>query len=499
MNFGEIINYMKKNIKFVFILFFISFNIYSKGLTESRAKLFISTLINKSDNLNNFILPEELKLSERLGITYRQNKFKYLISNNINDSVLIELRNNSLKYAFKIVPLKENYSILKLKVPSIIVERDYFFYKSYLISKPYYYSKDWTVRKSEFFEFHISDSVLFNEYSIKKLDSFVNKMTKLFGFNKNEISLLKQEKIHYFLCKDENEMKKLTGYNARGLYFLPYDYIVTTFNCHYHEILHLLMNFRLKNVSLYTLPLLQEGFAVAYGGRGGKTPNVILKMGLFLLKSNFIKVSSLFTKPGFYQNDASITYPASGLYVKFLIETMGINRFIKLYKKYSGNAENINKIKIDTADLPLEIKWKKYLNNYRSNSQIKISGIDAKNYKDILIRTKNFCIYENNKAYLFKIKNAITLTPANPLLNYVSTLYNELYAVKPYRNEEYILSADSNEISLYNLYSNNLILKYVKAFSLNNVTITRKSGYFIFVIVKKVFDKGLGNYRISNL
>jgi hypothetical protein len=499
MNFGGIINYMKKIIRFLFILLFISFNIYSKGLTESKAKLFINALINKSDNLNNFVLPEELKLSERLGITYKQTKFKYLISNNINDSVLIKLRKKSLKYAFKIEPLKKNYSILKFQVPSKNIERDYYFYKSYLISRPYYYSRNWAIKKSDFFEFHVSDAISFNEYSIKKLDSFVKKMTKLLGFNKDEISLLKQEKIHYFLCKDENEIKKLTGYNARGLYFLPYDYIVTTFNCHYHEILHLLMNFKLKDVPLFTLPLLQEGFAVAYGGRGGRTPSVILKIGLFLLQSNFIKVSSLFTKRGFYQNDASITYPVSGLYVKFLFKTMGINRFIKLYKKYSGKAENINELKINTTELPPETKWKEYLNNYRSNRQVRISGINAKNYQDIIIRTKNFCVYENNQAYLFKIRNAITLTPENSLQNYVSGLFNELYAGKIYQNEEYILSADSNEISLYNLYSNNLIVKYVKAFSLKKETITRKNGYFIFVIVKKVFDKELCDYSISNL
>ncbi len=499
MNFGDIINYMKKIFKFVLFLFLFSFNIYSNGLTESRAKLFINALINKSGNLNSFVLPEELKLSERLGITYKQTKFKYLISNNVNDSVLIELRNKSLKYAFKIEPLKNNYSILKLQVPSKNIKRDYYFYKSYLISKPYYYSKEWAIKKSEFFVFHISNMVLFNEYSIKKLDSFVNRMTKLLGLKKDEILLLKKEKIHYFLCRDENEMKELTGYNARGLYFLPYDYIITTFNCHYHEILHLLMNFKLKNVALFTLPLLQEGFAVAFGGRGGKTSNVILKMGLFLLQSNFIKVSSLFTKPGFYQNDASITYPVSGLYVKFLIETMGINRFIKLYKKYSGSAVNINNLKINTAELPPESKWKEYLINYRSNKQVKVSGIDIKSYQDTLIQMKNICVYENDKTYLFKIKNTITLTPVNSLQNYVSSLFNELYSGKIYRNEEYILSADSDEISLYNLYSNNLIAKYVKAFSLKKEKIKRKNGYFIFTIAKKIFDNDLRNYSISNL
>jgi hypothetical protein len=128
-----------------------------------------------------------------------------------------------------------------------------------------------------------------------------------------------------------------------------------------------------------------------------------------------------------------------------------------------------------------------------------VSGIDIKSYQDTIIQMKNICVYENDKTYLFKIKNTITLTPVNSLRNYVSSLFNELYSGKIYRNEEYILSADSDEISLYNLYSNNLIAKYVKAFSLKKEKIKRKNGYFIFTIAKKIFDNDLRNYSISNL
>ncbi|MCZ7612273.1 MAG: hypothetical protein M5T52_01650 [Ignavibacteriaceae bacterium] len=54
-------------------------------------------------------------------------------------------------------------------------------------------------------------------------------------FTDEEKKTIQKEKLIYILCKDENEIEKLTGYKARGMGNLAYDYVITTYNCHYHE------------------------------------------------------------------------------------------------------------------------------------------------------------------------------------------------------------------------------------------------------------------------
>ncbi len=159
-------------------------------------------------------------------------------------------------------------------------------------------------------------------------------MVKLLQINKDRVNLLQKEKINYILCKDENEIKTISGFDTRGIYILAYDEVITTFNTHYHELSHLLMNFKLQNLPLYTLPFFQEGFAVAVGGRGGIGRNILLNIGYFLEKSNYLKFNSILSKKDFVSENASMAYPAAGLYNYFLISNYGINSYIKLYLKY---------------------------------------------------------------------------------------------------------------------------------------------------------------------
>lgn len=135
-----------------------------------------------------------------------------------------------------------------------------------------YYSQGWKTTESRFFKFYISTPELFNAYTAERLDNFVLKMSSVLEYSEEDLALLEKEKIFYYFCKDDFEIEKLSGFKTLGIYNLASDLIITTYNCHYHEICHLLMNYKIKNVPLFTHPLLQEGFAVAYGGRGGREP-----------------------------------------------------------------------------------------------------------------------------------------------------------------------------------------------------------------------------------
>ena len=481
-------------IAFYIVLFIVK--IHPGNLTDSTAAKFIEAILHDDKSLKNFVLPEELKISNRLGASYFGIKNKFIISNDIDSTIREEILNHIISYDYTIKKVDKNYSKLILKIPSENIEREYIFFNSFLISKPFYYSRNWKKKESKYFKFFISDPEYFNDYSEKKLDSFIDSMTYLLDFTEAQKKNLENEKIYYFLCRDNEEIKKLTGYEARGLFFIPYDYIITTYNCHCHEILHLLINYKLKNLHLYTLPLLQEGFAVAYGGRGGKVPGVILNMGLFLSQSGFLDYQSLLSKSGFNSFDATMTYPVSGLFVKFLIESFGINKFLKLYRKYSSASSKINSLKIDATDLPSGKLWTEFLNRYSAERTLKVSGIEKENFPVKTAAGDNYKIFENEKYYLFELKGSISIYARTNIKGYKSHLFNELFSDKKYEGQKYIVSADSNEISIYNLYSNNLIAKYVKSFSISDGIQINKTGYFVFSVKKNLFDEPLNGGSI---
>jgi hypothetical protein len=467
----------------------------AQSFTDSTANVFINSLTLQRDRLDKIILPDELELSKRLGITYKNIDKKYLISNDIEPEIRDKITKNQLTFTFSIDKLADDYSRLKFVIPKINLTRDYFFKKTQLISKPYYYSRDWKIIKSEYFIFHISYESFFNKYSADKLDSFVKKISHLLKYSGEQIENLRKNKIHYFLCTDESEIKQLTGYSARGLYYIPYDYIITTYNCHYHELLHLLINFKLKSLYLYTSPLLQEGFAVAFGGRGGKEPRVILDMGLFLVKSGMLDYNSLLTKPDFYQSDISMSYPVSGIYNKFLIQTDGIEKYLGLYQKYSTTENNINDLNFDKSDLPPDDKWKRFIDSY-FDSTIIIAPENKSEFK-LIAKGYNYKISGNNYFYLFQIKDTVLLSPRNSLAGYKSKLFSEIFPSREYHSEKYAIIADSNEISVYNFYSNNLEAKYVRGFDIHQQPVKFTNGYYRFLISLKLFDEPMNKLFVK--
>ena len=68
---------------------------YSQALTDKIAEGFIQSLLEVNEEIRNFVLPEELQLSERLSITYDDVKNKFLISYDIDPlvkSTIIKIR-----------------------------------------------------------------------------------------------------------------------------------------------------------------------------------------------------------------------------------------------------------------------------------------------------------------------------------------------------------------------------------------------------------------------
>jgi hypothetical protein len=485
--------------KIIISLFVIaaSFQIFPQNniLTTERASDFIEAIINGSNSLEKLVLPEELAISKRLGITYDGVKNKFLISYEIPGEIINEIKNKKAGYKINIEKLDEQFSILHFEVPEKNYETKYYFENEFLTSPPYYFYKDWKKIESDHFIFYVSESEYFNDYSIRRLEKFLAKTISVLNYSGEEKERLKQEKIIYILCKDEDEIEKLTGYKARGMCNLAYDYLITTFNCHYHELVHLLINFKLKNVPLYTHPFLQEGLAVALGGRGGKEPEVILNLGQFLVESGFLTYKELLNSDDFKNNDASMSYPLSGLYNEFMLETFQYDKYEKLYRKYS--AGNTNGMVISEDDLPGEKSWLEFTGNRNKNNLISFESNESE-FKTIQ-SDSSFILKESDSFYLIESKGNILISATDKPGNYLSKTFSEYFPDKNYNSEKCLIRINDNEIAVYNLYTNNLIANYVSGFSLDMKPVPKEDGFYKFAIRKVLIEENSDNWNIETI
>ncbi len=65
--------------------------------------------------------------------------------------------------------------------------------------------------------------------------------------------------------------------------------------------------------------------------------------------------------------------------------------------------------------------------------------------------------------------------------------------------EEFLITSDDGEISVYNLYTNNLISKYVTSMSRDQTPIQKTNGYRVFSIENSVFGGNVAELEISTI
>ena len=207
------IKFCKKVIFGVLLIFYIS-NLFA--LSKETAREFIKSLINCSSNLDNFVLQEELTIDSRLGISYYNTEHKWLISYDIDSNVKNLLKNDELDYSLRIEEFENQYSKLTFVTNDKLYQKEFYFFKDKYISPISYHTFGWKVHESNYFRFLISDTSLFHEQSIEQLDQFIENAIETLQFTQEEKEKLQKEKIIYVFCKDTKEIKKITGYNARG-------------------------------------------------------------------------------------------------------------------------------------------------------------------------------------------------------------------------------------------------------------------------------------------
>lgn len=475
-----------------------SFILIINSFSQSVENKFIDALIYDRDDISEYIDKSELERSSRLGIEYTDAKHKFLISFDIPDEIKVGFRTGNYNYSLQTLQLEDGFSVITLAVPSSSYIQKFYFLNDKFIAPSRYFSRDWQVRQSRYFNFRISEPKYFNDYCIKRLDDFVDMVADTLGFSGDERRLLEEVKIDYILCADETEVEKVTGYRSKGQAVLAYDEIVTAYQTHFHEVAHLLINYRLKSLSLYTLPFFMEGFAAAMGGRGGMAPGVISDIGYFLQQSGFMSYDSILTYDEFYGQDATITYALSGLYNTFLVSYLGQGEYLTLYKKLNGNIDYVKGIKPGDITLPAPGKFVSYLEKYGKEKIFYVNPGDTVK-PDIKITGTGGSFTAAEKYYKFFVVNYLLTGPvqADPAFEVYSKYLAALNGNGMTRTK-YCITADSLSVKVINLFNDELIFNFNRNFSLTGIKIPSSGDYpYSFFIRKDIFENDLDGEVIT--
>lgn len=236
-----------------------------------------------------------------------------------------------------------------------------------------YLEKDWLIKKSPHYIFH------YFKNSLAKKD--IDKIIKIKEGHYNKIlSLLKTKnyrKIKYYLYPTLKKKIELMGDNSPGNViweeFELRDNKVKTnrFEIHVlydaktkfigeHEDTHLLS--LSWGLSIY---LFNEGLSqFMEGSLFGKDIDVLSKR--LMKKNKLYSLKWLLNNKNWDKVKEKIVYPQAGSFVRYLINTYGLEKFKKVYKKLSRNKKVQDNIKIiENTYLKsvkeLEANWKKYL------------------------------------------------------------------------------------------------------------------------------------------
>jgi hypothetical protein len=470
--------------------------------------------------------PDQIEKSKRLGIYYENTPVKFDCSSPLI-TLWAEISKGWIKIEIGQSEIDSTFATtdIYLITGDDSISVSYFMVKDnerwYLVSPMTALAPEWRVTKSRYTNIICSDESMVNDYAVDVLDNYIEFITGYFETDSIKIHRLQQQKISYYLCTRDDFMD-LTGYDAHGLAYLSMDAIITRHLPHPHEMTHLLINYALDSVPLFTLALVQEGLACALGGRWGKSPEVINQLGSVILENGLCSLDDILTQYSFNIKVGmpDITYPVASLFVGFLIDRIGMPEFKELYLDLSGSSEFVRTLSKEKVVSIIEKYCHSDFESVKAEfleyaGQFKDGGISVRaDYSDTdLIQSINadsieVDIFESAEYYDFLVKasgdnycGVIMFSDDTRHLpeSYKSWMFEEHLPESEYNSACYGVRFDMNECGFYDYRMNMLKAKLMSSFFPEKKYFDAENKTIRFSLKKSYLPESISNYRINLL
>lgn len=158
--------------------------------------------------------------------------------------------------------------------------------------------------------------------ALAALDSCVAAMLDRLDADADLRARLEAGKLGYLLLPP-GDVARLAGAPTVGVANLQHDVVVSSHPCHAHELAHLVVNAWLREAPAFMLPILQEGIAVRLGGRWGRHPRVLERVGRTSLAAGWVTLDELLERDAFARLPADLSYAPAGAFAGYILDTFG--------------------------------------------------------------------------------------------------------------------------------------------------------------------------------
>ena len=428
-----------------------------------------------------------LERSSKLGIHYQNIPLKIDCTSPIvqNLGVMKDFLQPPVKRVESLFDGKYQKLLYSAIVQGILVEHTYFMEfdsKYFWLTYPQdVYAGNWLIVESGYFRVHIHPELKehYNIIMFDTADRFVEQVADSLGLSEYDLRHLQSTKIDFYYCNSDETVEQITGQRTRGLYDKASSDIISSFFPHNHEVLHLLMDFKLKELPLFVHPLFEEGLAVHYGGRWGKSTEALMPLGIYLYEEGLVSLDTLISFKGFRGSaESDIAYPLASLFNRFILEQIGQEKYLALYRKMSGSFQELSELPADSVKsrvlqaTSIE-SWEefvkdfnKYLEDYKSSQFAALPGNSGKG--KMLLENSSAVVRNDGDWLEFEFLagekpqgNLLFGHDQEAKLTY-SAMFSEHYGKEAaYEGYRYGVRFDANEAGLYDYATNTLLAKYI--------------------------------------
>jgi hypothetical protein len=347
-----------------------------------------------------------------------------------------------------------------------------------------FYAASWPVTESRYLRVHMHPEArkYVNPAALAEADKFVEQAGRRLGMSDSTLQQIALSKIEYFLCPSDSVVEQLTGFRVVGTLDLASNDVVSADFPHFHELTHLLINIRLGELPLYTLPVMREGLATSLAGRWGKGAAPLMDLAVFLYQDSLIVLDSIFTMQGFdSESGADMVYPVAGMFTAFLEEKIGMAGLLDLYLGLSGPFDEVNGLSAaavhdkivaaaKVADWSaLKAEYDTYVTRHRNEREMALAGAGERRKK--IVSDGRAAVYDDGDWLAFEFSMApgdslcqgnLVFGPADALKGQASLLFENQYGVdRKFDGYRFGVRFDQNEAGLYDYASNLLLAKYI--------------------------------------
>ncbi len=317
---------------------------------------YVNALINENyDEAAGYWHPQYVETCDRLGIKYRDEKFKYDCQSPLMENLDL-IRSGVADWSVASTRIDpEHYKIIvTIESPESKLNCEYFFQTdddgTYLVPRFWLYLNNLSEVKTRYFDvFYRSDQQL-NDFALYDLDQAVERFASFCNVPGEKLDFLKENHMEYFLAQTENEVAELLGFPSQGTYLKSSDIIISRYMPDYHEIARFMISYT-QDVGLYVEPFMEHGVACMLGGRFGQSKYVMPQIAAFTLANDIYSFDDILTFSDFHNKIGNIdfSFPLSLGIVEYMTEQFTISRTFDVLSRLSGNVEKINRMTADSV------------------------------------------------------------------------------------------------------------------------------------------------------